>query len=183
MSITPDGKRLVYGGGRVSDSQPARPDAERRSVPLTVTKFSETDAEISPDGRWLAYRSNGSGRDEVYVRPFRADDQRRWLISTTGGTEPLWSPDGRELFYRTEAEVMGVPVETSSGFRAGTPSVVLAGPYIPGGGRSYDISRDGKRFLMIKAAETDPDSGPVRLRQIVVVQHWFEDLKARVPTK
>jgi len=154
---------------------------ERRSEPLIVTEFNESNAEVSPDGGWLAYTSDASGRDEVYVQPFPAVDRGRWPISTTGGTEPLWSPDGRQLFFRTPAGVMGVAVDTASGFAAGAPSLVVAGRYDQGR-RSYDISRDGKRFLMIKEAErTDPDSGPASLRQIVVVQHWFEDLKARVP--
>jgi serine/threonine-protein kinase len=185
LSITPDGTRLVYGQGPFffgTDLHVLTLDAQRRSESLIVTEFNESDAEISPDGQWLAYGSNLSGREEVYVQRFPPAGQGRWLISTAGGREPLWSPDGRELFYRTQAGVMRVPVETTSGFAAGAPSLVVAGPYESGGGRSYDISRDGKRFLMIKAAEgIDPDSVAEGLRQIVVVQHWFEDLTARVP--
>jgi len=184
MGITPGG-RLVYGRGEYLSTtlHVLALDAERRSQPLGVPELAATDAEISPDGHWLAYRSNLSGSDEVYVQPFPALD-RRWLISIGGGTEPLWSPDGRELFYRREAGVMAVPVKTGNGFEVGAPSLLVAGPYLVGGGRSYDISRDGKRFLMIKAVDaTDSRRGPSGPRQIVVVQHWFEELKARVPLR
>jgi serine/threonine-protein kinase len=186
MSISPDGARLVYGQGLPSpvDLYVLTLDAERRNQPLIVTEYSESDARISPDGRWLAYQSNSSGQDEVYLRPFPAVTDGLWKISTGGGTEPLWSPDGRELFYRTQAGLMRVPVETTTGFKAGVPSLVVAGAYFGGFGRangSYDVSRDGKRFLMMKArvGPADPLAG---LTHIVVVQHWFEELRARVPS-
>ncbi|MGQ0735767.1 MAG: hypothetical protein ACT4QD_19200, partial [Acidobacteriota bacterium] len=186
MSITPDGTGLVYGRGpyEATDLHVLTLDDERRSKPLIVTEFKATNAEISPDGRWLAYRSNTSGRAEVYVQPFPAVERGRWQISTAGGTEPLWSPDERELFYRTPAGVMRVSVETTSGFSASVPALIVAGPYHhdSGGSSGYDISRDGKRFLMLKAAEgTDPVDRMAGPRQIVVVQHWFQDLRARVP--
>ena len=184
MSISPDGTRLVYMRGPFAkaDLYVLTLDAERRSEPLIVTEFGESNAEISPDGRWLAYQGNASGQDEVYVQPFPLVDRGRWKISTAGGTEPLWSPDGRELFYRTQAALMRVPVETTSAFKAGVPSLVVAGAYFGGPGRSYDISRDGQRFLMMKA-RIDPDDPLAGLTQIVVVQHWLEELKQRVPTR
>jgi serine/threonine-protein kinase len=184
MSLTPDGGRLVYVQGDYfsgeADLHVLTLDGERRSEPLIVTEFNESEAELSPDGRWLAYQSNASGRHEVYVQPFPTVDQRRWPISTAGGGEPLWSRDGRELFYRTEAGVMAVSVSTTSGFAAGTPSPVVSGQY-ERGIRSYDISRDGTRFLMLKAAAgTEARSGPAGSRHIVVVQNWFAVLNARV---
>ena len=79
---------------------------------------------------------------------------------------------------------MRVPIETTKGFAAGTPSLVLAGRYLLAGGRRYDVSRDGKRFLMVKAVpQTDPDNGVAGLTQIFVVQHWFDELKAHVPVQ
>ena len=183
MSITPDGTQLIYAQGEYQnpDLHILTLDSERRTAPLQVTA---TDAEISPDGRWLAYTSRVSGRAEVYVGPFPSVHLERWPISTAGGTEPLWSRDGRELFYRVQSgAVMRVQVETTSSFAASMPTVVVGARYEQGR-RSYDISRDGKRFLMLKtAAGSDPNSGPAGLRQIVVVQNWFEDLKARVPSK
>jgi Tol biopolymer transport system component len=186
LSIAANGERLVYGRGPLffgTDLHMLTLDAQRRSEPLIETEFNEANAEISPDGKWLAYGSNLSGRDEVYVQAFPVGGGR-WPISTAGGKEPLWSPDGRELFYRTETEVMSVPVKTTDGFAAGAPARVVADSYESGGGRGYDISLDGKRFLMLKAAERiDPDGGPARLRQIVVVQRWFEDLNTRAPLR
>ncbi|MEO5741460.1 MAG: protein kinase [Vicinamibacterales bacterium] len=181
MSISPDGTRLVYSRGpvRTADLHVLTLDAERRSEPLIVTEFGEWSAEISPDGRWLAYQSNSSGQDEVYVRPFPAVDRGLWKISTAGGDEPLWSADGRELFYRTQAGLMRVPLETTSGFTAGVPSLLVAGAYFGGAGRSYDISRDGQRFLMLKA-RIDPNDPLAGLTQIIVVQHWMEELKDRL---
>ena len=144
-----------------------------------MTEFGESNAEISPDGRWLAYQANASRQDEVYVQPFPLVDRGRWKISTAGGTEPLWSPDGRELFYCRVDEGTGGDHEC---LQAGVKSLVVAGAYFGGPGRSYDISRDGQRFLMMKA-RIDPDDPLAGLRQIVVVQHWLEELKQRVPTR
>jgi serine/threonine-protein kinase len=183
-SISPDGSRLVFVSGSFSqgDVNGLTLTGARRSQPLIATEFNESEAEISPDGRWLAYRSNASGQDEVYVRPFPEVDRGLWKISTDGGTEPLWSRDGRELFFRARAGLMRATVETAGGFHAGVPSLVVAGAYVDAGARSYDISRDGRRFLMMKARidAGDPLAG---LTQIVVVQNWFTELRARVPVR
>jgi serine/threonine-protein kinase len=184
MTISPDGRRLVYQRGPVlaADLHVLTLDAQRRDEPLIATEFSELNAEFSPDGRWLAYQSNSSGLDEVYVQPFPSVDRGRWKISTTGGSEPLWSPDGRELLYRTRAGLMKVPVATTNGFKAGAPSLVVAGQYFGDAGRSYDISRDGRRFLVMKA-RINPDDPLAGLTQVIVVQHWVEELKQRVTTR
>ena len=133
MSLTPDGTRLVYARGErsASDLHSLSLDGERRSEPLIVSEFDETEAQVSRDGHWLAYQSNASGQYEVYVQPFPEVNQGRWQISTAGGTEPVWSRDGRELFYRTEAGVMGVAVKPGGGFAAGVPYLVVAGAYRP----------------------------------------------------
>ena len=162
-------------------------DTERRVAPLIVTEFNEMSADLSPDGQWLAYESNASGQYEIYVQPFPDVDQGRWQMSTTGGTRPLWGPDGRELFYLTEAGVMGVAVESGADFVADTPVLVVAGSYYGTSaardGRTYDIAPDGQRFLMIKEGGiANPDDPFAGLTQIHVVQNWFEELKARVPT-
>ena len=143
------------------------------------------NGEISPDGRWLAYQSNESNQDEIYVRPFPSVGDGRWPISTGGGTQPLWAPNGRELFYRHGNSLLSVPVETTRTFSAGTPTTVFEGPYFspPAGlaGRTYDVSRDGQRFLMIKDAPAgDPNAAAA---SIVVVLNWTEELKRLVPTK
>ena len=191
QTFSPDGTRLVLYSATPdtrNDLHVLTLDADRRVAPLIVTEFREMSADLSPDGQWLAYQSNASGRWEVYVQPFPDVDGGRWQISTTGGMRPLWGPDGQELFYLTDAGVMGVTVEIGAGFGVGTPTLVIAGSYFgpPVGtvsGRIYDIAPDGQRFLMLKESGTatadDPFAG---LMQIHVVQNWFEELKARVPT-
>ena len=112
----------------------------------------------------------------MYVRPFpdvTTGGERK--ISDVGGHGPLWGPDGRELFYLNPPDVMVVEVETEDVFTRGTPRRLFSlDPYVPGN-TNWDISPDGQRFLMIK--ETDE----VAANEIIVVQHWFEELKARVP--
>jgi serine/threonine-protein kinase len=189
-SVSPDGTRLVFR----EDSRETGQDlkiltlrAERRVESLVQTAFNERNGEISPDGRWLAYQSNESGNDEIYVRPFPDVNSGRWQISTGGGRTPLWARSGKELFYQTpNGAVFGVAVEVAGGanFRADTPAKLLVeGRYFVGGGdtspgRTFDVSRDGQRFLMVKV---EPNQAAALL-SIVVVQNWFEELKRLVPT-
>ncbi len=130
---------------------------------------------FSPDGRWLVYISNESGQDEVYVQAYPGPGGK-WSVSTEGGTEPLWSRDGRELFYRQGQQMMAVAGKTESTFSASKPQLLFRGLYLFGefGNRNYDISPDGQRFLMISQEEA-PD-------QIHVVLNWFEEVKRLVPT-
>jgi serine/threonine-protein kinase len=146
----------------------------------------ELSPKISPDGRWMAYTSNESGRAEIYVRPFPDVNKGRWQISTNGGGGPLWSPDSRELFYLNGDAVMSVSVKTEPSFDiVGTSQVLFRGTFIGprlGEGTPWALSPGGKRFLMIKPPATAPsaDGGP---RKINIVLNWFEDLKQRVPGK
>ena len=140
-------------------------------------------AAISPDGNWIAYDSDRTGRSEVYVERF-PDPGDRQLVSTNGGQQPLWSPDGRELFYlgpeRLEPDrLMVVPVTTDPGFRAGAAEVVAEAPFVSLFGRqTYDVAPDGRLVLIKRGTETSGNDTP---RQINVVLNWFEELKARVP--
>ena len=143
---------------------------------LVATAFDERNADLSPDGRWMAYQSDQSGQMEVYVRPFPNVDDGQWPISTGGGTRPLWASDGRELFYRRGAALMTVAVHTEPSFTPATPEVLFEGDYFVGNrGRTYDVSPDGQRFVMVR-----PDSA-VRENQMVVVLNFFEELRERVP--
>ena len=198
-SVTLDGTRVVGyefapKTGRdivmVPLSNPARgpgtgppPGASpSQGEPLVQTSFDELNGEISPDGRYLAYQSNESARFEVYVRPFPHVDGGRWQISTGGGTRPAWARTGRELFYLDDADMLAaVPVQTSRpAFSAGKPARVLDTRYAaPQIRRTYDVSPDGQRFLMIKENSAgDPNATPASL---IVILNWFEDLKAKLP--
>ena len=203
-SFSPDGTRLVFReetAATGADLMVLALDAARRppppaqgvagsagnstsnARPLVQTTFNELNGEISPDGRWLAYQSDESGRDEIYVRPFPDADRGRWQISTGGGNRPLWARSGRELFYLAPGvAMMSVSVEGGSTFRAGNPARLFEGRYsmpVTTSGRTYDVSPDGQRFLMIKVGDgPDQTAAPP---SIVVVQNWFEELKRLVP--
>jgi serine/threonine-protein kinase len=165
LSLAPDGAK--DGGPR----------------PLVQTMFGEANGEVAPDGRWLAYQSDESGRDEIYVRPFPDVNGGRWQVSTGGGRTPLWARTGRELFYRSAGGgVMVVQVESGPVWRNRPPAQILSARYYDGAGltgRTFDLSPDGQRFLVIKEGGGDQTTTP----PIVVVQHWFEELKRLVSTK
>jgi serine/threonine-protein kinase len=145
--------------------------------------------EFSPDGRWLAYVSNESGPHEVYVQPYPGPGERH-LISTNGGEQPAWRADGRELFYvqggpynrpAGTPTLMSVDVATAPAFRAGTPTKLFASAALfIAWGRSYDVAPDGRRFLLTPATEATTNPAPA---QMILVQHWFEELKRLVPSR
>jgi WD40 repeat protein len=148
---------------------------------LLHEKYYESGPQISSDGKWLAYESNESGRYEIYLRPFPdVESGGRWQVSTSGGDFPLWSPNGKELFYRGPEAIMAVSVETRPAFKLGTPKSLFPNKYVG----QFDISPDGKRFLMLKpSAAADEKSTAKTPRKIVVVLNWLEELKRRVPVK
>jgi len=155
-------------------------EGERKWIRLLKTQYNETQPRISPEGKWIAYTSDESGRDEVYVRPFPdVESGARLKASTGGGNSPLWSPDGRELFYKNGDEVMAVPVRTSPEFNLESPKRLFRGAYVTG----WDISPDGKQFLMLKEAAPSGTPAPETPRRINIVLNWFEELKQRVPVK
>ena len=154
---------------------------DRKPHPFLQTPAIEGAPSFSPDGRWIGYVSDESGRPEIYVQPFPGPG-RKWQVSTEGGTEPVWSSDGREIFYRNGRRMMAVPVTTSDGFSPGTPVALFEGDYeasaFPLTGVAYDVTRDRQRFMMVKAIPPAPSAPP----QINVVLNWFEELKRLVPT-
>jgi eukaryotic-like serine/threonine-protein kinase len=187
QSVSPDGTQLVF---RQADTQTSLDlytlplSGERRPAPLLRTTFTEQNADISPDGRWVAYQSNESGQNEIYVRPFPRVETGKWQISTNGGTRPLWSRDGRELFYMTgpadvRSRVMASSIAAGAAFSATTPQMLFEGPYYSGGGvnpgRTFDVSADGSRFLMIRDQTTA--SGTSTDAPLVVVLNFFDELK------
>ena len=183
-AFTADGKTLVFGEldpKQQYDLQLLRLEGDHASKPLLSTPFNEQNADLSPDGRWMVYQSNQSGQDEIYVRPFPGVDDGRWKISVGGGSRPVWARSGRELFYlNPSGAMMAVDVRSQSGFSAGNPIRLFEGSYASSvnASRHFDVAPDGKRFLMLKQSAGGNDS-----ERVIVVQNWFEELKARVPAR
>jgi serine/threonine protein kinase len=135
--------------------------------------FRKSGPKLSPDGQWIAYTSNESGRDQVYVQPFPKGGAKS-QVSTEGGREPVWNRNGRELFYRNGDFLMSVDVRTNPAFDAGQPRILMRGQ---GQVSGYDVSADGQRFLFI-----EQDGAPGTPAQVNLILNWFEELKRLVPT-
>jgi serine/threonine-protein kinase len=186
-AVSPDGRRLIFteAAPKTGDDVMAiELDGTHLVTPLVQSPFSERNGIVSPDGRWLAYEANDSGRNEIYVRPFPDVNSGHWQVSTAGGMRPLWARSGQELFYVSPTgALMRVGVERASSWAATTPTLLVKEGYVtnPGNpGRTYDIAPDGRRFLMIKeGGGADQTAAPP---QIIVVQHWQDELKRLVPT-
>jgi Tol biopolymer transport system component len=179
---SPDGKMLVfhqnYHPATGWDVLVLQVEGEPRQWPLLNTSSDEYQPALSPDGRWLAYVSNESDRNDIYVTTFPTASAK-WPISTGGGIQPVWAPSGKELFYRNGNEMMVVGIATSPTFTPTNPTLLFKGNYHQGAiyGRNYDIAPDGRRFVMLK--ELDPESVP---QNINIILNWFEELKRLVPT-
>ena len=185
--VSPDGAWVIVRDGvsQGFDIGRLQLGREPRIEPLVHTLFSEQNGEVSPDGRWLSYQSNDSGRAEVWVRAYPDVNAGRWQVSTEGGTQPLWGPGGRELFFRNATgAVMRVAVERGQGWTAAAPTKLIDRQYFVGGGeafgRTYDIVPDGRRFLLIK---DDPVAPSNTTLSIIVVENWFDELQRMLPTK
>ena len=180
QSWSPDGKLLAFTEVHPStnvDIWMLPLEGERKPEVFLQTPFTETGPVFSPDGHWLAYRSNESGRREMYVQPYPPTGAK-WQISTEGGEEAVWAPSGRELFYRNGNQMMAVDITTEPTFTHGTPQLLFEGEYFSYGPRAvYDVAPDGQRFLMIKEGEQGST-----VTQLNVVLNWFEELKRLVPT-
>jgi serine/threonine-protein kinase len=153
----------------------------------TVSEFLATPAReymasFSPDGRWLAYTSNESGRDEVYVRPFPRTEGVARLVSIGGGSGPVWAPKGSALYYRgASGDMMAVPVTLEPTFTSGRPRTLFrfAGVYrMSGTATAYDIHPDGTRFIMVSERK---DAAPTPRQQVNIVLNWFEELRRLAP--
>jgi serine/threonine-protein kinase len=184
---TPDGRMLLLSRIGLPDRSRSDiallklDDGNRNATSLLRSAFNVRASRVSPDGRWIAYTSNESGRDEVYVHAFPSLEGK-WQISTSGGTEPMWSRKGDELFYRGEGALMVVGISRApSSFSASSPHKMFNDNYFADSGRTvYDVSADGQRFLMLKNDVADEGTGA--RGQIILVQNWFEELKRLVPT-
>jgi serine/threonine protein kinase len=181
LSFTPDGQQMAF----IESNPTTGYDiwvmrmSDRKAQPFIRTPFNESCPQFSPDGHWMAYVSNESAHNEIYVQSYPGPGGK-WQISTEGGTEPVWNRNGRELFYRNGNKMMAVDVATQPTFAGGKPRVLFEGPYVPTPATfpNYDVSPDGQRFLMLKPSEQDQAAQT----QINVVLNWFEELKQKVPT-
>lgn len=174
-AFTPDGRSLAFqkaGSEGKADLWILPLSGERTPVPYAVGPSNERAASLSPDGRWLAYVSDVSGRDEVYVGGF-PDRGVPVQVSSAGGREPRWSPDGRELFYRGAEGMIAVTLEVGTELRVGGRAVLFDDrPYVsPPQGTAYDVHPDGQRFAMIRRGSKRGD--------VVVVLNLFDQLRAR----
>jgi serine/threonine-protein kinase len=179
-AVSPDGRLFAYvlsvqpGGAEIwTLTLQGVPKATR----YFANRFNLAHPVLSPDQRWMAYDSDESGRVEVYVQSFPDPQQKRWKVSPEQGSEPLWTRGGHELVYRKGDSVMAVAMDLVNG-RSATPVMLFRGPYPDGAAwtrpRSYDVSRDGQRFLMTKLP---PRTSRPR---IAVVLNWFAELRAKM---
>jgi eukaryotic-like serine/threonine-protein kinase len=183
LTCSPDGKLLIFD--RIAPEGHANLwtvplVGGGKPQPLIETPFDKLQAQISSDGRWLAYASDESGRQEVYVQPFPSLDGK-WQISTAGGGEPRWSRDVRQLFYSIGNKMMAVEIETKAGFAPGSPRLLFDQPYTHATGiagnplAEYDVAPDGQHFVMLKADEAD-SSQP----QFHVILNWAQEVARRL---
>ena len=171
QAVAPDGSIIFLERQPVTGSDLWMLAPDGRTTPLVVTPFNEDSASISADGRYVAYVSDESGRREVYAIPVSGSGDRV-AVSINGGSGPVWSRDGRELFYRAGDDLISVPVQTTSGLVLGERTKLLdLSEYDSGYLHEFDVSADGQRFLVIR---TERESRPTRLD---VILNWFDDLR------
>jgi serine/threonine-protein kinase len=171
-----DGEWLVYRAMQNLFAVRTRGDTAR--VTLVVSPYSETRPALSPDGQWLAYASDETGRDEIYVRPFPSTASAKWQLSTNGGTEPVWARSGRELFYKNaHNQLVLAAVLPGEAFTVGEQRVLFsAAEYLADRwAQTYDVAPDGSRFVMIRQS-----SATGAEEELIVVENFFEELKAKV---
>jgi len=180
-----DGTWLVYRLTLPSrDIYAIHPGRDSVGLPIVASaKFDERAPTLSPDGKWLAYQSDESGRDEIYIRPFPGAEAGRRQVSAGGGGEPLWAHSGRELFYRSATgHMVAVPVTTSPALTVGpekalfVDSIYMHAPSY----RGYDVTRDDKAFVMLRLLP-DPSRAPTG--RLVFVENWFVELRAKMGKK
>jgi serine/threonine-protein kinase len=150
--------------------------AEAEPRVLEETAGNETTPAVSPDGRWLAYASDNAGRLDVYVRPFPGGGER-YVISSSGGSEPVWARNGRELFFRSGDRFMVVDIGSGPAFTASRPRLMFTIRTQTSPGRtSYDVSPDGQTFVMTDAGEEERAA-----QQVTLLQNWFDELTRLAP--
>ncbi|PYP74142.1 MAG: hypothetical protein DMD25_15695 [Gemmatimonadetes bacterium] len=170
--VTPDGRTLLFragGGGPVRSIYTLSLQGPRTPQLFLANQFENHSPSLSPDGHWVAYVSNELGRPDVYVRPFPGPGGR-WQVSLDGGTEPLWAPNGRELFYRNGTKMMVAAIALHPTFTVGARRELFDGNYVSDPvHRSYDVTRDGRGFVLVRSPKPPAD--------FVVVLNRFDQLR------
>ena len=161
-------------------------EGERTVEMLLDAEFREAAPALSPDGRWLAYLSNETGTPLIYVQPFPNIDDGLWNVSLGFGADPVWSPDGRELFYRSRPDLMVAQIETEPTFSSRTPEPLFSISSYgmvggPGIGRRFDLAPDGDRFIVRTPGTAEQTSDDDPFNGLIFVENWFEELKRLVP--
>jgi len=166
-------------GGR--DLYGMRPGVDDTPIPLVVTEFDEGAAAISPDGRWMAYQSNATGRREVFVRPFPEVNRSVWQVSNGGGRAALWAHSGRELFYISDSgELMVAEIDPGPPFVVGERRALFElrpSYYFANNTATWDVASDDQRFLMARTV-VDTESEP---RRFILINNFIEEIRQRVP--
>lgn len=177
FTVSPDGKTLLFSRQNVTGADGIYAislDGSAKVQPFLQSTFNQSFPRFSPDGHWVVYSANESGRPEIYVQPYPGPGGK-WLISTEGGFYPIWARSGHEIFFHSEDKMMVVPVETQPTFKAGTPHMLFrGGNYLMLW--NYDVAPDGQHFLMIKEKEAPPSS-----KEVSIVLHWTDELKRLAP--
>jgi serine/threonine-protein kinase len=186
-SFSPDGTRLLFRATTESgrDLYLLSMEGERTEKPLLTTSFHEGISAFSPDGRWVAYESNETGRNEIYVRPFPDFDGGKWQVSRDGGRDPVWGPDGAEIFFRTvggeiDPGMRVVKVQAQETFLAGVPEVVFSADLNFTFRAAYDIAPTGDRFVAMKNP-TEGQTTESGATSIAIVENWFSELQRISP--
>jgi Tol biopolymer transport system component len=178
-----DGRWLLYRVGTSDNTRDIYARAvggtDTARVTVSAAKFDEYEPALSPDGRWVAYTSVESGHEEVYVRPFPETDRARWQVSTAGGSQPVWSHAGRELFYLSPSDsLMAVPVPAGPDFHPGSPAALfstrsfLIAPFH----QNYQVTPDDRSFIMLRPLAPDQ----AQAANLTVVLNWLSEVETRM---
>ena len=176
-TISSDGRMFIYHNA-ANLSMVALLGTNNPPRPLWDSKSQLYNAELSPDGRWVAYQSNESGRFEIYVHPFPDLKAGRWQVTFAGGAYPGWTGNGRELaFIAGDGRMNVLPVQTTPSFASGNATPLFAtSDFFLGIARTYDLSPSGDRFVMLRVGR---EAEVAANREVVVTSNWLGQLRPR----